>query len=544
MTALLLSAAGAALGAAAGPLGAMAGRLAGAVLGASLDQRLFGRAGQRHVEGPRLSDLDVQASSEGAPIPQVYGRARISGQIVWATRFEEVATTTRESGGAKGAPRPSGSTTTYSYFANFAVALCEGPIAHVGRVWADGKPLDLATVTMRVHRGAEDQPPDPLIEAKEGAGATPAYRGTAYVVFERLALSGFGNRLPQLAFEVVRPVGRLERQVRAVCVIPGATEFGYGTTAVARDAGFGAGATENRNSGAPGTDFTASLSELLRVCPNLDKVALVVGWFGDDLRAGVCEVRPGVDLAAKATTVEWRVGGIARAAAREVSRIAGRAAYGGTPSDASVLEAIASLKARGIAVTLIPFLFMDVPPGNGRPDPWTGAADQPVLPWRGRIICDPAPGRPGTPDGTAAVTAEVDAFFGAAAHGDFAVAAGEVTYSGPDEWSYRRFVLHYAHLAALAGGVECFLLGSEMVGLTRLRSARRAFPAAEALASLAVEVKALLGPSTLVTYGADWTEYGGYVPPGTSDLVFPLDRLWASPAIDRVGIDWYPPLGD
>ena len=66
---------------------------------------------------------------------------------------------------------------------------------------------------------------DPLIVAKDGN--VPAYRGVAYVVFERLPLANFGNRIPQLSFEVVRPVGRLERMVRAVTLIPGTTEFGY-----------------------------------------------------------------------------------------------------------------------------------------------------------------------------------------------------------------------------------------------------------------------------------------------------------------------------
>jgi hypothetical protein len=35
-----------------------------------------------------------------------------------------------------------------------------------------------------------------------GAASTPAYRGTAYVVFEELPLGNYGNRLPQLSFEI------------------------------------------------------------------------------------------------------------------------------------------------------------------------------------------------------------------------------------------------------------------------------------------------------------------------------------------------------
>ena len=72
-------------------------------------------------------------------------------------------------------------TTTYSYFANLAVGLCEGRIAFIRRVWADGRELDLSTLTMRVHAGSQTQNPDPLIVAKEGAQHAPAYRGLAYL---------------------------------------------------------------------------------------------------------------------------------------------------------------------------------------------------------------------------------------------------------------------------------------------------------------------------------------------------------------------------
>jgi hypothetical protein len=40
--------------------------------------------------------------------------------------------------------------------------------------------------------------PDPKIEAVEGAGNAPAYRGLAYVVIEDLDLTPYGNRVPPL----------------------------------------------------------------------------------------------------------------------------------------------------------------------------------------------------------------------------------------------------------------------------------------------------------------------------------------------------------
>ncbi|WP_247880367.1 hypothetical protein [Ochrobactrum sp. Q0168] len=97
--------------------------------------------------------------------------------------------------------------------------MAEGEIAFIRRVWADGQELDLTEIEMRVYRGDAAQQPDPLIEAKQGTGNAPAYRGTAYVVFERIPLDTFGNRLPQFEFEVVRPVGKVARDLRAVALI-------------------------------------------------------------------------------------------------------------------------------------------------------------------------------------------------------------------------------------------------------------------------------------------------------------------------------------
>ena len=44
----------------------------------------------------------------------------------------------------------------------------------------------------------------------------------------------------------------------------------------------------------------------------------------------------------------WKVAGLARDDAYVVSQVDGRPAYGGTPSDESVVAAIRDLKARGL----------------------------------------------------------------------------------------------------------------------------------------------------------------------------------------------------
>lgn len=550
MATLVLQVAGSVLGAAVGgPFGAMIGRSLGAIAGASLDQSLFGGGGgTRIVEGPRLNEIDGLASTEGAPIPRIYGRARLGGQLIWATRFEEEVTTTvtRTKAGGKGGQKAQKTyETTYSYYANLAVAVCEGPIAFVRRIWADGREIDFNTVALRIHRGFENQELDPLIAAKE-AGAAPAYRGTAYVVFERFPLADYGNRVPQFSFEVVRAVPGLGQMIRAVTLIPGASEFIYQPTLVNQEPEAGVTVAENRHQLHSATDIDGAITHLLALCPNLRRISLVVSWFGDDLRADHCTIAPRVEIADKNTPdTPWSVAGLDRTSARLVSQSSGKPAYGGTPSDESVIALIRRLRhVYGLEVVLYPFVMMDVPAGNALPDPHTGNASQPPYPWRGRITCSPAPGQFGSPDGTPIATGQIASFLGSATAADFSLDGDRIVCARPGEWSFRRAVLHAAMLAKAAGGVEGFIIGSELVGLTRVRSAPGSYPMVAGLVALAAEVRSILPPPTKLTYAADWTEYGAHATDGGLEVRFPLDPLWASVHIDAIGIDYYAPLSD
>lgn len=492
------------------------------------DRLIFGPR-KRKVEGPRLESFQVQASQEGAPVLRVYGRVRVAGQLIWAANFKEQASQTTESTGGKGA-RPAAKTTytEYLYSISLAVGLCEGEIDRIGRVWADGKPFDMSKHNVRVYRGTETQNPDALIEATEGAGAAPAFRGLAYIVFEDLPLKDFGNRIPQLSFEIEKGLKKadpqaLENNLTAVTMIPGSGEFVYGTTGVNRVIDEGVTASENIHNNQGVTDFVASLDALEAAAPNLEHVSLVVAWFGNSLSAGACTLRPGVETDDKETApYAWKAGGVTRSGAHLVSTVNGAAAYGGTPADRSVIEAIQSMNARGLNVMFHPFILMDTA----------------GYPWRGRIDA-------GVNDKTTAAASDIASFFGTAAASDFSIVDGEVAYSGPAEWSFRRMMLHYAKLCALAGGVDAFLLGSELRGLTTTRDDNDDYPAVAQLISLAAEVRSILGPATKISYAADWSEYFGHQPAdGSGDVFFHLDDFWMNGEVDFIGVDNYMPLAD
>ncbi|MTH66304.1 baseplate multidomain protein megatron [Paracoccus shanxieyensis] len=569
MATLILGAAGAAIGGSIGGaiLGVSAvtiGGFIGSTIGSVVDSWIVSSlAPTQRIEGARLDSLRITSSTEGAVIPRLYGRMRIGGNIIWATDFREETKTTTQ-GGGKGGGGGKVKTTEYLYYASFAVALCEGPITGIGRVWADGKPMDLSGVTWRWYPGDEAQAADPFIAAKMGAANTPAYRGTAYVVFEELPLFTYGNRLPQLSFEVFRPLAdpdTAEGLVKAVTMIPASGEFTYATEAVRKTVGAtttvfgqttgGTTSAENLNALPDEADIVVALDRLQAMAPAVESVSLVVAWFGNDLRAGNCTIKPGVEVATKVTSPKvWSVNGVSRAAAHLVSRDAeDRPVYGGTPADFAVVQAIREMKARGLRVTFYPFILMDVPPGNALPNPYSDNAaetGQPAFPWRGRITCSPAAGYAGSVDKTATASSQVSAFFGSADPSDFAISGDNVSWTGPSgDWGLRRMMLHYAHLCVVAGGVDAFLIGSEMRGLTTIRSGASSYPAVAAFKALAGDVRTILGAGTEIGYAADWSEYFGHHPSdGSGDVYFHLDPLWSDANINFVGIDNYMPLSD
>lgn len=476
MASIVLGTVGSSLGGAVGGgLGASLGSMLGKSLGSALDGKLFGGVAQHSSEGPRLAELVVQTSTYGKMIPLIYGTARLAGNIIWSRPIKETATTTTTSsgGGKGGGGGATQSSTDYSYSVSMAVAVCEGEINEVLRVWADAKQLDLTQGTYRIYKGGEDQLPDSLIESYEGVGTTPAYRGLAYVVVEDFPLEEFGNRIPNFTFEVKKKAQYadfnddiLENVVKSVIMIPGSGEFVYDTRIQNKIPGTNVGGSWaqqgnripiNMHNPEGVANAILALDQLEEALPNVEWVGLVVTWFGTSLDAGDCVIVPGVEYQSGSTTLPdiWSVAGLTRSGAHQITIVGDSPRYGGTPSDASVLRLIDEIKDRGYQVMFYPMFFMDVD----------------NKPWRGRVT------------GSAS---EVSSFF--------------TKTNG-----YNDFIMHYANL--VDGRVDAFVIGSELVGLTKVSSSAGVYPAVTKLVDLAADVKSALGSGVTVTYAADWSEY-------------------------------------
>jgi uncharacterized protein (TIGR02217 family) len=129
-------------------------------------------------------------------------------------------------------------------------------------------------------------------------------------------------------------------------------------------------------------------------------------------------------------------------------------------------------------------------------------------------------------------------------------------------------ILHYAWLVTIAGGVNLFLLGSELRGLETIRgpawtkagttdgsgNAVWDYPFVAGLVQLAADVRGIFNGqgltknlstlTNLISYSADWSDWMGYQHPGENGQWPHLDSLYASTNIDLVSYDNYLPLTD
>lgn len=222
MATLLLGGAGALIGSAfGGPAGARTGWAIGTVLGSWIEA-----SNQPKTEVGKLSDLRYSGSAYGVPLPRIWGRGRVGGNVIWLKQDlagNHLVEHSRKVGGGKGGGGGGGK--QYYYSATFAVAACVGSIFApdptdplggsfierspvVKKIYADDVLIwdsgASATANVTILPGTELQSPDPIIIAASGtsAGDTPAYRGVVYAVFDDLNLEQFSNRIPNFSFEI------------------------------------------------------------------------------------------------------------------------------------------------------------------------------------------------------------------------------------------------------------------------------------------------------------------------------------------------------
>ncbi len=183
---------------------------------------------------PPLRNLRISGSQYGSAIPQVFGKMRLGTNIIWATNLVQH---TQNQGGGSAA---SMNAVSYTYTVSFAALVCAGPISAIHRIWGEDVLLydDGATVEthslITIYRGTTTQPADPLIVSN--VTNTPAYTGRAYIVFQDLDLTPWGQRIPQITVEADGGTATVGSVVQALAegvgVSSGQLDMSGGTDAV------------------------------------------------------------------------------------------------------------------------------------------------------------------------------------------------------------------------------------------------------------------------------------------------------------------------
>lgn len=146
-----------------------------------------------------IADFQINTASYGEVVPEILGTTRVSGNIIDYDDFtaHEHKSTTKagKGGGAKH------TNITYTYSVAAAIALCEGPIAGIGKVWRDKEVYEYPNekIELTLFNGDIAQAPWPYMLSKHPEKALP-YSGLAYMA----GVVDLGERgsLPQYNFEV------------------------------------------------------------------------------------------------------------------------------------------------------------------------------------------------------------------------------------------------------------------------------------------------------------------------------------------------------
>ncbi|WP_018610257.1 phage tail protein [Uliginosibacterium gangwonense] len=148
-------------------------------------------------ESSKVLSLRVSQSAYGTTIPRVWGKARVSSNLLWYGDFQGHE---HKSKAGKGGGGGSG-TSTYTYSASFALGLCAGPIASVSRVWIDDTSYEPSKLGFSLNKGALGQKPWSYLSSNYENKAI-SYSGIAYAACANYDLGDSYNS-PQWTFEIV-----------------------------------------------------------------------------------------------------------------------------------------------------------------------------------------------------------------------------------------------------------------------------------------------------------------------------------------------------
>lgn len=151
------------------------------------------------IRGNKIADFTVSTAEYGAPVPEILGTTRVSGNVIYYDDFTAHEHRETQRSGKGGHSKTV--TISYTYTVAVLMGLCEGPISGVKRVWVGKEIYNYpdSNIQMTLWKGSQDQKPWAYVTGKHPDKALP-YTGLAYMA--GIIDLGDSGSMPNYNFEV------------------------------------------------------------------------------------------------------------------------------------------------------------------------------------------------------------------------------------------------------------------------------------------------------------------------------------------------------
>jgi len=166
---------------------------------------MSGLFGSTTIKGTRITDFAKTSADVGSTIPFLYGRAPVTGNVIFAALPPKENRQVKRQG--KGGVKQE----TFTYTTSYAIAFCRGPIQGYWWIKRNGKVVysqdpaapiedkDYAAkwaAKVMMYKGTSSQMPSSMIEAIKGTGRVSAFRYLAYIAVPDEDVTDGGGAIP------------------------------------------------------------------------------------------------------------------------------------------------------------------------------------------------------------------------------------------------------------------------------------------------------------------------------------------------------------
>lgn len=159
----------------------------------------MGGGNKIRTSDPKVENLRINTSAYGQPIPLIWGKTRVGGQVIDYIDFNPIAHVTEtDAGGGKGGGSSKQEHTSYTYKVAVDILTCEGPVNAITNVWVGKEKKSLDDAQLALFIGKPIQSSWSYMQTKHPERALN-YPGIAHVagVFDL----GSDASLPNFSFE-------------------------------------------------------------------------------------------------------------------------------------------------------------------------------------------------------------------------------------------------------------------------------------------------------------------------------------------------------